>query len=370
LAHNGAPEGHRPPPPTSLWPSDAYGHWAYLAYTLPGTPPGEYWVEVALFERDTWRGLNVLDAQGLATGLAARIGPVQIARPRTPPEEGALGIERSVLVPIAGELRCLGSTLDARSAQAGQEIHLSLLWRAMQRPGVDYRLSLSLVSGETAYPLGEDLPLGREEYPTTRWQEGEIVRSLHPLRVPAGAGAGKYTVEVTVVDDHGRPAGAPFVVGEIAVEPTDRLMVVPAGVEHRVDADLGGRVTFLGYDLALVGDVMGVERGGSLPVTMYWRARREMAVSYKVFVQLVGPDGVLAQVDTVPVRWTRPTTGWVAGEVIVDPYALAIPDDAPTARYSLIAGMYDERSLQRLAVRDASGVVVGDHVVLGEIVVE
>ena len=43
------------------------------------------------------------------------------------------------------------------------------------------------------------------------------------------------------------------------------------------------------------------------------------------------------------------------------------PDEPGT--YQLIAGMYDERSLQRLAVLDAAGEVASDHVPLHEIVI-
>ena len=95
-----------------------------------------------------------------------------------------------------------------------------------------------------------------------------------------------------------------------------------------------------------------------------------MRTSYKVFVQLVGPGGVLAQADAVPVGWTRPTTGWTAGEVIIDPYSLPVPANAPRESYQLIAGMYDEATLQRLAVLDDAGVATADHVLLGHVIVE
>ena len=48
-------------------------------------------------------------------------------------------------------------------------------------------------------------------------------------------------------------------------------------------------------------------------------------------------------------------TGWLPGEIIVDEHVLSLPDDAPPGDYALIAGMYDESTLQRLAVLDASG---------------
>jgi hypothetical protein len=389
LPYNGAPEGHRPPPPTTIWPTDAYGHWAHLVYTLPGTPPGTYWIQVGLFEEETWRGLNVLDGAGRIAGLSTRIGPVEIARPQAPPDVAALDIERPAS--IAGpNLRYLGSTVDLHPIRAGDELGLTLFWQATQPPAADHVLRLAWRSGDTALPLAEDLPLGRYDHPTSAWQAGEIVRSPHRLRVPASAKAGPYAVEATVVEatvveatvveatDVAATGQAvepttvgPFVVAEGTLEPTDRQMAAPEDLRRRVDANLGGRVVLLGYDLPTRGSFAP---GEALPVTLYWRAERAMDASYKVFVQLVPAApaaGVLAQSDAVPANWQRPTTGWAPGEVVADAHVLDVPADAPPGEYTLIAGMYEEGTLQRLALLDqGSGTAVGDHVQLEGVTVE
>jgi hypothetical protein len=366
LRDNGTPREFRPPPPTTIWPSGAYGHWAYLAYVLPGTPPGEYWIEVGLFEPGTWRGLNVLDEAGRIVGLSTRVGPVQIAQPRRQPDVDTLEVERRLDRDVTPALRCLGSTFSTESAQAGEAVDITLFWQAKQRPTTDYTLQLSLVSDKEGFVLAGDLPLGRHAHPPTSWGDGEVVRSPHRLRIPAAVLAGSYAVEGAVLDEQGSPVGRPIALGRLEVLPTDRLFAVPDGVERRVDANLEHRIALLGYDLGLA-EADRIGAGESLSITIYWQALREMNTSYKVSVQLVGADGVLAQADAVPVAWTRPTTGWVAGEVLADEHVLSIPIDAQGGTYQLIAGLYDERSLQRLAVLDPSGKVTGDHVLLQQI---
>ncbi len=363
LPDNGRPDGHRPPPSTQIWPTDAYGHWAYLTYTLPGTPPGHYWVEVAVFERGTWHGLNVINDEGQMTGLATRIGPVEVIRPRRPPAIETLTLDRTIEQQAAPALRCLGTTQSLRSAQAGDALEMTVFWQAVAAPPTDYRLAISLTSPDSSTALASDLPLGRSEHPTSRWGMGEIVRSPHSLRIAAAVQAGSYAIEGTVVDGMGRAAGAPLQLGTIEIEPTERAFALPAGITGRPDAVLEDLVSLAGYDLAS----SEVARGGKLEVTLYWQALREMRTSYKTFVQLVGPGGVLAQVDAVPANWQRPTTGWVPGEVVTDPYALAIPQDASAGSYTLIAGLYEEATMQRLRVIDGSGHVLADHVVLQEI---
>ena len=394
LRDNGTPEGFRPPPPTTVWPADAYGHWAYLTYSLPGTPPGTYWIEIAVFEQGTWRPLNVLDEQGQIAGQRMTIGPLQIARPRVPPDVNTLGIARPLNTAAlpgrtqsfgrtqAFALKCLGSTLDVDAARPGEAIYLTLFWQAVHPLEEDVRLRLALVpeppssSPARAFLLADALPLGRQEHPTTAWQEGEIVRSPHLLRIPALADAGTYVVEGTPIDTRGQPIAAPIAVAELTVKSIARIMAVPAEIQHVVQASLGHpdalspQVTLLGYDL----DRERLQ-AGTVAITLYWRAEQEMHASFKVFAQLIGASGVVAQADAVPMSWTRPTTGWAPGEVIVDPYTLSIPADGRMQSireesYQLIVGMYDEETLQRLSVFDASGKIVGDHLVLQDVPTE
>jgi len=365
LPDNGRPDGFRPPPSTEIWPTDAHGHWAYLTYTLGGTPPGSYWVEIAVFERETWRGLNVLDARGQVIGVTERIGPIEVVKPRRPPAIAALDIDRVIELQAAPALHCLGTSQSLRSAQAGDELEMTVFWQATMVPAADYALAISLVSPDSTSLLASDLPLGRNEYPTSQWGAGEIVRSPHRLRIPAAAKEGSYATEGVVVDGAGRAVGAPLQLGTLEIEPTERVFTLPAGITRHPDAVLENLVSLAGYDLAQP----EVGRGGELEVTLSWQALREMRTSYKTFLQVVGPDGVLAQIDAVPADWQRPTTGWVPGEVIADQYRLPIPENAPAATYALIAGLYEEATMGRLRVLGAEGRILGDHVVLHEVVV-
>jgi len=66
-----------------------------------------------------------------------------------------------------------------------------------------------------------------------------------------------------------------------------------------------------------------------------------MDTSYLVFLHLLEPGGTLvAQSDGEPAHWTRPTTGWLPGEVVPDERVIAIPSEAPSGEYILQAGLY------------------------------
>jgi hypothetical protein len=233
----------------------------------------------------------------------------------------------------------------------------------------DYRVRLVLQSGDQRLLLGENLPLGRADHPTRQWIAGEVVRSLHTMRVPAAAPAGEYAIEATIGEPEGQPSGIVLDVAAGELEPIERQWGRPSDMQP-VDADLGGRVQLLGYSLTPADGEALFAPGSQLSVTLYWQAQRDMPISYKVFVQWVGAGQALAQNDAVPGGWQRPTTGWVPGEVIVDRHVLALPSALPAGEYTLIAGMYDERTLRRLPRLDGSGSTLGDHVVLERTVIE
>jgi hypothetical protein len=70
------------------------------------------------------------------------------------------------------------------------------------------------------------------------------------------------------------------------------------------------------------------------------------------FVHLLNADGeIVAQRDHIPADGTRPTTGWLPGEIVADSYRLPLPPGGP---YTLAVGLYDA----------ASGMRIGERVIL------
>jgi hypothetical protein len=119
-------------------------------------------------------------------------------------------------------------------------------------------------------------------------------------------------------------------------------------MDIEINTPLDGIATLEGANVSP--EALDLEPGTTLTVTLFWRAKAETHVSYRVFLHLVGPKGALiAQSDGVPANWTRPTTGWLVGEVISDVRTLTMPAEAPTGdacpgyrgcRYTIHAGLY------------------------------
>ena len=122
-------------------------------------------------------------------------------------------------------------------------------------------------------------------------------------------------------------------------------------------------ITLLGYEAA----PQPARSGEVLNLTLYWQTTATIEFPYTVFNHLVAPDGTLvAQQDGMPQQNQLPTPCWQPGEVITDAYSLALPADLPAGRYTLLTGLYDPLTGQRLLLQDGSR---GDAIVLGEVVV-
>ena len=90
-----------------------------------------------------------------------------------------------------------------------------------------------------------------------------------------------------------------------------------------------------------------------LTIQLGWQAESTPDFDYTLFIHLLDQQGEkIAQVDDQPRdAWgPRPMTSWRAGQVVVDEHSLAIPADLPAGDYTLILGLYNWQTGDRLPV--------------------
>ena len=92
--------------------------------------------------------------------------------------------------------------------------------------------------------------------------------------------------------------------------------------------------------------------GTDVPITLFWRATRQLPVDYTVGVFLVEPAGptVVAQNDQMPVTWYRHSSQWAPGEVVAHTHVVRVPDDTLAGRYQVWVVVYELQSLRRLTL--------------------
>lgn len=322
--------------------------------SLPaGIPAGPYTARL-VYSREAGNPFPVV-REGTLVGDHLRLGETRLEEKgrliKPPTAEG---------IPFGESLRLLAyERVDAR-VPVGGDIVCAVTWQARQELDKDYTVELVLddESGHVARRIQRSIA---NDYASSRWVEGEVVIARY--RIPLGdLEAGDYRLYMT-----SSVSEKPLALGKVQVVGPPRRYEAPS-MDHRLDARFGEVAELLGYDLSDT----PTQPGQTVSLDLYWRASTTPAKNYKVFVHLVDQEErILAQHDSVPANWSRPTTGWQAGEVVTDEHELSIPDDAPPGRYTLYVGMYDADTFARLRPFDQDGErQPHDRLSLGELTIE
>ena len=349
--------------PTDRWRVGQVVFGRYELVPIPGTPPGDYGLEVSVYSEENLEGLDILDLAGAPQGRRAMLGAVRLSVPAV--EGGEIETPNPGQIEMGDGLALLGWDLDRFEAQPGDRMLMTLIWSVQSAPEGDNRVRV-LATDETGQTLDAGtFPLTNLWHPTTIWLPGQAWRGQMTFRLPIQTQPGEARLSVQLLDASGDPLGAPADLATVSVLPTDRVFTPPQPQAPR-QANLDNQVLLLGADLA----PNPVPPGGIVQVTLYWQALEDMDIPYTVFVHLLDAKGeVAAGHDGVPVSGSRPTTSWVPGEFITDRHELSLPADLPPGEYVIEVGMYDPGApgLPRLPVLGEDGQAATDRVIFGPV---
>jgi hypothetical protein len=232
-------------------------------------------------------------------------------------------------LPITPDLTLLADNLpiEAATIANGEVLRLALLWQ-----GTGTLPVLELADEAGAWEI-EIPPSGARDAIRLDWRAAQIppdaANGTAVLRLDDGTVLARYQVEalpmLTDVPAFDTATGAVFPgVGELV---GFTLKEPPFSREHLPE------------------------------VTLVWRAGEQTpAISYTVTAQLIDTEEqVIAQSDALP--GGRPTTGWRAGEYIVDTHTLSFNEMAITGAARLLVAVYDAQTGARVRLADGSDAV-------------
>lgn len=356
--------------PTSTWEPHTVLRQRHELKVNPGTPPGVYHLQLHVYDPASGNSLSEPDG-----GSLIDLGDVEVVRPDANVSPRSVTPQAAKEINFGRRLHLLGFDLATRVRQPGDEIPVATYWQAFGNLHRDYRLWLRLLGVDGRLLTEKTVPLTSASYPTSQWRQGDVLQGQHRLIVPADAPTGNATVVLSVVDPDGRPLTAhrlPWLpIGDtevrlatVEIAPREKVVTEIPAMQRTLDAKLAGTTELLGYNLGST----TVTPGKEFNITLYWRTNAAVGGNFKVTVQVLSTDNrIVAQHDSVPAKWTRPTAGWLPGEVITDLHPLTVKPDTPPGTYRLIAAMYDPVDNRRLPV--AQNGETRDHVVLGTLAV-
>jgi hypothetical protein len=161
--------------PTTRWPLDRYVWDAYRVEVLPGTPPGQYLLNVGVYSMAGEYRVPRYDEAGRVAGDSLPLTSITVERPRQQPDLAALEMTHPLTVtfPEAG-VTLLGYQLLRPKVKLPGSWEIVLFWRAERdQPAAAVRDFVMLDrQGDEVWRVSG--PPG--DYPFDRWRAGEIVR--------------------------------------------------------------------------------------------------------------------------------------------------------------------------------------------------
>ena len=308
------------------WPLDGYRMDPFVVRLLDGAPPGEYHFHVGLVRADTGQTVAAHDLGGFVV--------TEPGRGERPLEDGMVGVGETA---VAANLRLLGTRLDRREAAPGDPARVTTLWQVDGATPPTNQFILQLTQGNEI-ALTQTVTIA-PDYPLANWRPGDRLRSETLLRLPASLPTGDYTWRILWGDQN-------VAAGNVRLTAPERSFTTPP-LDTPINQTFGEIATLLGLSPA----PPPPRPASPLPFTLVWQAEGETAVSYHIFVHLIDEaEQIIAQSDGEPANWTRPTTGWLPGEIVLDERTLALPDALPAGPLWLRVGLYDPATGARLAV--------------------
>ena len=248
------------------------------------------------------------------------------------------------------EVALVGYRLERAVLAPGEELDLTLYWRAL-RPLGGPRSATVQVLRDGGYKIAQvDLPLNLEP--------GEVWADHRKMTLAADAPPGVYELKVAVYDPTGGGAlpvyagGRAFPAGGLL--PLWEIRVREVSQDHQMDVRFGKMIRLLGYTLS---SDDRVEPGDVLTVTLYWELLAQNGRPANSFVHLLGTtfnpvsgNFLWGQGDKRP-----PINWWEVGRIYEDVYAFQVASNAPPGEYWLEVGWWDPSTQERYSPQILKG---------------
>ncbi len=241
----------------------------------------------------------------------------------------------------AGIIAVTESDLPETSVIAGDYLHFTVDLAVHEPFDRDWSLFVHLVSPEGIILAQRDVYPGSGSLTTSDLAIGRAWKNEIAVLIPPTTYA-PQTAEVRLGWYH-LPSGERMTLenggemlslGEVEIHPKLSVLNVP----NPQNMNFGSVIELAGYDLS----TLAAYPGETLELTLYWQALQPIAQDYVVFANVIDPATFTkyAESNAMPVQWTRPTSTWATGEIIIDTHTLTIREDAVPGVYPIELGLY------------------------------
>ena len=272
---------------------------------------------------------------------------------------------------LGDQMELLGYRLDRTEARPGDDLRLTLYWRARAQMDHDYSVFVHLLDQNEMTIAQRDSYPGGGTFATTLWRPGDAIADTYVISVPSSTfrpnrlqfEVGLYWLDggerLPVRDAQGRALGSSVRLGEVAVGAEPK-----GGIANPVEFNFDNQIAVIGYDL----DRVALRPGEVLHLTLFWKALAPLGHPYTAFAHILGSDGTLWAGKAGSPRASLPAnSSWRKGQVLRSTWQLALPPDTPPGDYYVETGLYPAGTGQGLNVLDRWGHPIDRRAILTRI---
>lgn len=341
-----------------IWQLDIPGAQGRLIFPAIGSlallwANGADWILLHL--RPVFRKVAAVSLAGSAC-VGVSFLPLVVIAPAYPPaimrlDKALPATATPLTISYAHEVTLVGYQISQTTIQPGGTLYLQLFWQKGQHAGGNLSFAAHLLDHQGKSIAGTDLSLA-PGLPADEWPSNTIVQTTARILVPRGTPSpqmDQLDVLVYSVQD-GKIRSLP-VDGSSTTTATIAAIRLPppatpwsgTTVAHFTGSN-GDSIDLVGWSI----DSTTLAPGSTLRGHVYWRVHRQPRLAYTVFVHLVRHGHLIAQYDAQPLDGDYPTNAWLPGEIVQDPFVLAIPPGESSGSADLETGLYDLKTMRRL----------------------
>jgi len=268
---------------------------------------------------------------------------------------------------VEDKIAILGYDLDRDTVRVGETLHLTLYLQALQKLDEYYMPFVHLAHW---YRFTTD-----SHFLTPFWEPGEVVAERYDITIPFGTQPGQYPLRLGITS-LSRGQDLPLSSGGTTIELTmirieEGDIQPPSELIKKALANFDSEILL---EKVRVKPLV-VRPGGTLDITLYWRALQPIDECYTVFVHVIdAANRIWGQKDFTPLGGSYPTflwiPKWLEGQVIDDRYTVVLDPQTPPGEYWIEVGMYGIATTKRVPIFDQKLNLTGDRVIVGSISVE
>jgi len=177
---------------TSLWKKDDIVRDRYQVWISRDFPtPSFARIHVAVFRYPEEEYLSLIDSQGRASTERATFGRLKVASS----EESIPDVTNAVYYSLHDTIALIGYELSG-TPSPGSTLEVKLYWKSLISTDDDYTVFVHFVDRDGRLWAQHDGQPRNNTYPTSLWDEAEIIEDEHELLLPPDLPGGEYRIAV------------------------------------------------------------------------------------------------------------------------------------------------------------------------------